>query len=124
VPSFGSTRRIRFIGRVAPKPSSNTSANMKSRSSSAAWPTTGWNGDQGHHFAAFFELGYEYSVAGLSPGSLAAFVLEYVQGLDSGVMNVGDVNLGEAAAQIGAQLASKQISMSQVAGKIQGLCSK
>jgi hypothetical protein len=87
-------------------------------------PTTGWNGDQGHHFAAFFELGYEYSVAGLSPGSLAAFALEYIQGMDSGVMNVGDVNLGEAAAQIGAALASKQISLSQVAGKIQGLCSK
>jgi hypothetical protein len=79
-------------------------------------PVTGWNGDQGHHFAAFFQFGF---VSGsTSAGSLAAFGLEYFQSLDSGVMNLGDVALGEAAAQIGASLRAGTITTAQVAQQI------
>jgi hypothetical protein len=59
-------------------------------------PVTGWNGDQGHHFAAFLQAGYLY---GSGTASFQAWALEYWEGLDSGIMNLGDVNLGEAAAQ-------------------------
>jgi hypothetical protein len=83
-------------------------------------PITGWNGDQGHHFAAFFQFGYKY---GAAAGSVTAFATEWWQGLESGVLNAGDVALGEAAAQIGANLKAGKISMSDVASIIQStLC--
>jgi hypothetical protein len=81
---------------------------------------TGWNGDQGHHFAAFFQAGYLY---GSNAAGMAAWALEYWQGLDSGIMNLGDVNLGEVAAQIGADLRSGVITTAQVGNAIKNnLC--
>jgi hypothetical protein len=85
-------------------------------------PATGWNGDQAHHFAAFFQFGYVYSLLGFGPGAIASFALEYAEGLDSGIMNLGDVNLGDAAVQIGEDLASGKISTADVAGRIKALC--
>ena len=78
-------------------------------------PVTGWNGDQGHHFAAFLQAGYLY---GFGTASSQAWALEYWEGLNSGIMNLGDVNLGEAAAQIGAGLAAGTIKPGDVAGII------
>jgi hypothetical protein len=57
------------------------------------------NGDQGHHFAAFFEYGYLHSAGN---GAAAAITLEGIQalfGLKS--VNTGDINLGIAAALLG-----------------------
>jgi len=82
-------------------------------------PATGWNGDQGHHFAAFFQFGYLH---GAAAGQVLAFGMEWWQGTMSGVLNVGDVALGEVAAQIGADLASGH-DMGAAANAIRGLCS-
>jgi RHS repeat-associated protein len=69
-------------------------------------PMTGWNGDQGHHFAAFFEFGYQY--ASLGPGSLSFFAYAYEWGQAGGSLlapiNWGDVRLGGVAAMIGYDL--------------------
>jgi len=78
-------------------------------------PTTGWNGDQGHRFSAFCAFGYKY---GAGASSVVAFAMEWWQGTDSGVLNAGDVALGEAAAKIGADLKSGKISTSDVSSVI------
>lgn len=87
---------------------------------------TGWNGDQAHHFAAFFQFGYVHSsrtLGGTSLADVASFTLEYFQGLDSGVMNLGDVRLGERAGQIGADLMNGRITRGQVGMEIRStLC--
>ena len=90
-------------------------------------PTTGWNGDQGHHFAAFFEFGFKYGnllggTLGSAAGAVTAFALEYFQGPTEGnVLNQGDINLGVAAAELGSALASGNASMSDIPSAIQNL---
>jgi hypothetical protein len=59
----------------------------------------GSNHDQSHHFAAFFQLGF--FTGSEFVGELAARVFD--------PMNPGDVNLGKAAASIGARLAQRRI---------------
>jgi hypothetical protein len=74
--------------------------------------TPGWNGDQGHHFAAFLAYGYLHS----STAEIAAIGYEIAQGLfswSSGT-NFGDIMLGVAAAQMGADLASGKIKPSDL----------
>jgi hypothetical protein len=76
------------------------------------------NGDQGHHFAAFLELGYQFGGDG-SLASIASAVYEYAQALGQGAtLNKGDIQLGITAAQIGAGLRNGNISAGQVGGII------
>ena len=77
------------------------------------------NGDQAHHFAAFLEWGYEF---GSAAGQTASSFLEFAQGLYNGTVNGGDINLGNFAAQIGADLRSGTISITAAVQKISGLC--
>ena len=74
-----------------------------------------WNGDQAHHFAAFFQFGYRHRA---TAGENASSILEYFQGLDSGVMNLGDVRLGNVAAQTGADLRAGLIGREDVGQRI------
>jgi hypothetical protein len=84
--------------------------------------STGWNGDQGHHFAAFFQLGYQL---GGTAGSVTSAVFELLQATlttNSG-LNMGDVQLGIDAALMGAGLKAGTISTADLAGQIrQTLC--
>ena len=79
-------------------------------------PKTGWNGDQGHHFAAFFEYGYEHPDLGVffAPGAF--------EGLEAWLkdqkLNMGDVALGMAAAQVGADLKTGVIHIGDVTSAI------
>jgi hypothetical protein len=70
------------------------------------------NSDQGHHFAAFLQLGYLYPVLG---SNIAPTAWEAYQGTLS---NQGDINLGQAAASIGARLRSGNLKPSQIADEI------
>ena len=65
--------------------------------------------DQGHHFAAFFQLGFVY---GASVGASSASFLEMLQGSAS---NQGDINLGIVAARIGDYVHRGILSVDQVA---------
>ena len=84
-------------------------------------PATGWNGDQGHHFAAFFEFGYLY---GNAAGNNMASLYEQVQGLRDGGTNQGDVELGKVAASLGAGLKSGSYDPGQIGEMIRGLLCK
>ncbi len=78
------------------------------------------NGDQGHHFAAFFEYGYLHLNA---PGGGGATVFEWLEALvGGGPANDGDINLGMVAFQIGADLATGKIKTSAVGQRIENLC--
>jgi hypothetical protein len=78
------------------------------------------NGDQGHHFAAFLQLGYEFDVG---TASTAAFVLEYLEAWSNGgPVNQGDITLGIAAAQLGASLRSGTTTVAGALNRIQGMC--
>ena len=85
------------------------------------------NGDQGHHFAAFFQIGFAY---GAGFGDALARIFEggemFFNNLAGSVgpLNSGDIALGMAAVQIGADLASGRISTSGAAGRIRSLCNK
>ena len=69
---------------------------------------TGWNGDQGHHFAAFLQLGYQM---GAAAGGIASDIFERFQALFRGeTVNRGDIALGIVAAQIGGGLKAGEIS--------------
>ena len=84
--------------------------------------TSTGNGDQGHHFAAYFQFGWNY---GASAGSTASWWGEQIQALKRGEpLNQGDVNLGIAAAMIGSQLASGAITADQVGGRIRDVVCK
>jgi RHS repeat-associated protein len=72
------------------------------------------NGDQGHHFAAFLELGYQFGGDG-SLASIASAVYEYAQAVGQGAtLNMGDIQLGITAAQIGAGLRNGNVSAGEV----------
>lgn len=82
-------------------------------------PRTGWNGDQGHHFAAFFEYGYLNPRIGVS----VAVLYEYLQagfGLYAPI-NQGDINVGIVAAELGAALKNGS-DPNSVADAIAALC--
>ena len=87
-------------------------------------PTTGWNGDQAHHWAAFFEFGYVHG--GGVVGNATADLYESFQSLfgQLGPTNDGDQRLGEVAVQLGAELAAGTINPEDVAGRVQELCKK
>ena len=75
--------------------------------------------DQGHHFAAFLQIGYWYEA---TVGSWAAVAYENLEGTSN---NTGDMNLGAKAAQLGAGLSSGAIKPGQVADWIrQNICKK
>jgi len=83
------------------------------------------NGDQGHHFAAFFEFGYQY---GGAVGGVATDIFELTEsfiGMLKGQgfsLNGGDIALGLVAAQIGSDLKAGKISREGVSSEIQRLC--
>ena len=55
---------------------------------------------------------------GAYAGAAAAFRLEYWQGLDGGIMNLGDVRLFEIAAKVGADLRVGRIKTADVGSLI------
>ena len=64
--------------------------------------TNGDTSDQTHHFAAFFELGYQW---GLTAASAVGELREFIEGLtDKLGYNQGDVNLAYQAALLGSGL--------------------
>jgi RHS repeat-associated protein len=72
------------------------------------------NQDQVHHFAAFFQLGYQ---AGSLSGAIAAFIKDLYP------LNPGDINLGIAASALGAELRQGLISQQDVSTQIaNGFC--
>jgi hypothetical protein len=79
--------------------------------------STGWNGDQGHHFAAFFEFGYQY---GGTAGSITSALYEWAQAAFGGndPINMGDIQSGISAALIGSGLKSGDIAAGAVGGMI------
>jgi hypothetical protein len=79
-------------------------------------PSTGWNGDQGHHFAAFFEFGFQY---GGSLGAITSAVYEWAQAFGgSSGLNMGDIQLGITAAEMGAGLKAGTISAANIGNLI------
>ena len=75
------------------------------------------NADQAHHFSAFFQLGFSYG------DGVAATAATWWEKLEGTSANVGDVNLGQAAARIGAYVASGVLPASQVGQTIrENLC--
>jgi hypothetical protein len=84
-------------------------------------PTTGWNGDQTHHFAAFFQLGFAHPSSAVLSFS-AAFeatesLLSALRGQPEG-LNWGDIQLGGVAGQMGQQLTNGGLSPGQVGSAI------
>ncbi len=79
----------------------------------------GWNGDQGHHFAAFFDLGY---FSGRTARLVAVIYERGQAAARETAVNQGDIDLGIQAAQIGLELGSGTIGVGDVAGRIQNLC--
>jgi hypothetical protein len=72
------------------------------------------NVDQVHHFAAFFELGYSARFLGGAAAAIYKDISPY---------NPGDINLGIAAANLGAELGAGLISKSSIADSIRNtLC--
>jgi len=69
------------------------------------------NSDQGHHFAAFFQLGYQAPAL----TTIAPSVWEAMEGT---LVNQGDINLGQAAAYLGAQLRSGSLAPSDIGSQI------
>ena len=76
------------------------------------------NGNQEHHFAAFFELGY---AIGALPASQVAYWFEQFEDI-LGPPNAGDIALGQMAAQWGADLKAGNLMPWQIGDRIQGLC--
>jgi RHS repeat-associated protein len=75
------------------------------------------NADQAHHFAAFFQIGFTY---GAGTGAAAATWWERLEGTPG---NAGDIALGAAAAQIGANVAAGTLAVNQVGAEIRNdLC--
>jgi RHS repeat-associated protein len=83
------------------------------------------NSDQGHHFAAFFEFGYQY---GGDIGGVATNIFELTESFIASMkgqgfnLNSGDMVLGMVAAQIGSDLRSGKITRDQVSSEIRRLC--
>jgi hypothetical protein len=72
----------------------------------------GWE-DQSHHFAAYFQFGYQ---AGSTIATLAAYITE------QNPWNRADIALGIFAAELGAQLSSGKLTMSDIGNRISSLC--
>ena len=72
------------------------------------------NGDQGHHFAAFFQIGFR---GGIGAASAAAVALEMAEGISS-PFNYGDVSLALAAGQIGADLSKGYLHPNDLGNRI------
>jgi hypothetical protein len=85
------------------------------------------NGDQGHHFAAFFEFGYQY---GGAIGGVAADVFELTEAFVNALkgqgfnLNGGDITLGLVAAQLGSNLKAGTMTRGGISSEIQRLCNK
>lgn len=61
---------------------------------------SGWNGDQTHHFAAYFQAGAAHPIAStLSPVPFGYEVYQHVY--ENSPMNWGDVSLGYVAQGLG-----------------------
>jgi hypothetical protein len=82
-------------------------------------PVTGANGDQGHHFAAFFEFGYHFGALAGTGASAAFELFEAAFGTLNGTLNMGDIQLGITASALGADLKAGRISADQVGLAIQ-----
>jgi hypothetical protein len=81
------------------------------------------NGDQGHHFAAFFQVGFFWGGAVAAALALDFEVLEAGGNFQN--LNMGDIRLGTAAGDLGAAVRSGAISPSGVGAWIrQNLCAK
>jgi RHS repeat-associated protein len=99
-------------------PSGNVQYYQASGFSSSYKDSIAPNSDQAHHFAAFFQLGFNL---GSTVGNISAYFVE----LENGLTNQGDINLGMAAAALGAQVGSGKLSASQVGNAIRNqLCNK
>jgi hypothetical protein len=92
-------------------PSNPGSVNFTGSSSSFLPQYQNSNGDtsnQTHHFAAFFEFGFQY---GVNSAAALGQLYETVEGVtDKLGYNQGDVNLAVAAASLGQQLANGTIT--------------
>jgi hypothetical protein len=80
------------------------------------------NSDQGHHFAAYFQLGYVWTALS---GKVLGPVYEFAEGLISGAStsNPGDVNLANAAAGLGWELRTGALAPADVSAQIrQTIC--
>ena len=75
------------------------------------------NSDQGHHFAAFLQWGF--AAPALVP--IGPSLFEAIQGT---LTNQGDINLGQAAMMMGAELAAGALQTTQIADQIRKLLCK
>jgi hypothetical protein len=91
-------------------------------------PVTGWNGDQGHHFAAFFQLGQEWAPPSSYIGSALFEVGESLVNLVKGQgwdLNDGDIRLGAQAAGLGWAVSKGLIAPKDVGSWIRSnICAK
>ena len=77
------------------------------------------NADQAHHFSAFFQLGYAAAKAGWSLTGIAQAAAGWWEKAEGTPNNTGDINLGQAAARMGAYLATGVLPVDQLAPTIQ-----
>jgi RHS repeat-associated protein len=91
-------------------------------------PTSGWNGDQGHHFAAFFQLGQEWNPPASYIGSALFEVGESLLHLIKGQgwdLNDGDIRLGAQAAGLGWAVSKGLVAAKDVGNWIRNnICAK
>lgn len=147
ISSFGELTPTTTIGTVVPGISAGGQNLAVNGTSAAGGGFKGLfqdGGDQSHHFAAFFQIGFLYGeTLGGALGSvgyevgqaaLVAFanLVNTVVGAEvfkthgqSGDLNTAGILLGYVAAQLGSQVASGALSPSQVGGKIRStVCGK
>ena len=130
VQSFGVLIPQTTAGALAGIPQNSNSVSLNTGQQSGFVPLyqntpndqPGWNGDQGHHFAAFFAYGFLHPSSGLT----AATFYEIGQALGNGSLdvNTGDIVLGALAAELGRELAVGQITPQQVSAMIAPICKK
>jgi hypothetical protein len=83
------------------------------------------NSDQGHHFAAFFQLGFNLGFADGGLSSVFGTALANFVELENGLFNRGDINLAEKAFALGSQVGDKRLLTSQVGQRIRDeICAK
>jgi RHS repeat-associated protein len=84
-------------------------------------PITGWNGDQTHHFAGFFQLGFSHpegAVLSFSAAFEAAESLFHTLTGHPESVNWGDIRLGGAAGQIAQGMANGSLAPGQIGAAI------
>jgi hypothetical protein len=104
IESFGVLTPMQFASRIGAVASNSQAVFLNTGQASGYAPAyqnstpdggygdPSWNGDQGHHFAAFFQFGYLY---GPVAGAAAVDIFEGAEALlNGGPLNQGDVNLG------------------------------